>query len=261
MRIILTGYKGFIGSNLLQRLQKENYEVVTYEWGDEFPDIGYDDWVMHLGAISSTTETNVEKVMQQNVEYTNQLIELCASRGAHIQFASSASIYGLKEEFKEDSPVDPRTPYAWSKYMSERHALKFIPWMENQDQCLQIFRYFNVYGSGEKHKGSQASPFHQFEKQAKEIGIIKVFENSENYHRDFIHVDEVIDYHLAFMKIKKSGIFNIGTGKTKSFLDVAHLTIQKHSAIIQTIAMPDNLKHSYQKYTCADMTKTLQALS
>lgn len=261
MRVVLTGYKGFIGSNLLQRLQNEGYEVLTYEWGEEPSSLRYNDWVMHIGAISSTTETNVEKIMEQNYEYSCRLLRKCITYGAHFQFASSASLYGLREEFREDSPVDPRTPYAWSKYFFERYASKHFEYMRDHDRCLQVFRYFNVYGSNEEHKGTQASPFHQFEKQAKETGIIKVFENSENYHRDFIHVDEVIDYHLAFMKTKESGIFNIGTGKTKSFLDVAHLTIQKYPATIQTIAMPDNLKHSYQKYTCADMTKTLQALS
>lgn len=260
MRIVLTGHKGFIGSNLLQRLQ-EDYEVVTYEWGDGFPLLKYNDWVMHIGAISSTTETNVEKIMERNYEYSCKLLRACIDKGAHFQFASSASVYGLREEFNEDSPVDPRTPYAWSKYFFERYASKHFSYMKLHGRCLQVFRYFNVYGSNEDHKGGQASPFNQFAKQAKETGVIKVFENSENYHRDFIHVDEVVDYHLAFMKTKECGIFNIGTGKTKSFLDVAHLTIQKHPAIIQTIEMPDNLKHSYQKYTCADMTKTLKAIS
>lgn len=261
MRVILTGHKGFIGSNMLKALEERHIETLTFEWGDEFPDPKYDDWVIHMGAISSTTETNVEKIMKRNVDYTHQLLKLCASRGAHFQFSSSASVYGLKRDFTEDAPVDPRTPYAWSKYMSERDTLNLMEWMKNQQQSLQVFRYFNVYGPGEDHKGGQASPYHQFTKQAKEKGVIKVFENSENYLRDFIHVDEVVNYHLRFMDINCCGIYNIGRGVAKSFLDVAKEVASVYNAEIVEIPMPENLKHSYQEYTVADMTKTWKVLN
>lgn len=246
---------------MLKRLLSEGYDVLTYEWGDDLPFPDYNDFVIHIGAISSTTETNVEKIMEQNVDYTHRLMQRCASRGAHLQFASSASIYGLKENFAEDAPVDPRTPYAWSKYMSERDAFKIMDWMQHNSQSLQIFRYFNVYGEGEEHKGSQASPYYQFTKQAKETGVIKVFENSEKYCRDFIHVNEVIDYHLRFMRVECCGIYNIGTGKAKSFLKVAREIASVYNAEIVEITMPKNLEHSYQKYTVANMTKTWKTLN
>lgn len=252
MKILLTGHKGFIGSHLLKKLKEENHEVSTYEWGEILPPIIEQDWVIHIGAISSTTEKDIEKVMLQNVDFTTHLYKACKKYGVNFQFASSASLYGLNNEFKETSPLDPRTPYAWSKYLCERYIKERIG-----GNITQIFRYFNVYGpEGEEHKGSQASPYCQFKKQAEQNGVIKVFEGSENYHRDFIHISEVVDYHLRFLKCQQSGVFNIGTGTTKSFLDVA----KSFSVPIEEIPMPDILKQSYQKYTCADMTRTNQTI-
>jgi ADP-L-glycero-D-manno-heptose 6-epimerase len=117
---------------------------------------------------------------------------------------------------------------------------------------IQIFRYFNVYGPHEDHKGDQASPFHKFREQAK-TGTIKIFEGSENFKRDFIHVDEVIKVHRKLLIFLGSGIWNVGTGKTMSFLDVARLAADEFSAKIETIPMP--ILGGYQMYTCADMTK------
>jgi ADP-L-glycero-D-manno-heptose 6-epimerase len=253
MKILVTGYKGFVGSHLVNTLRKKGHEVDTFELGELLTPINYFDWVMHVGAISSTTEKNVEKIMGQNLDATITLYEMCRMYGVNFQFSSSGSVYGLNEEFKEDSPVDPRTPYAWSKYLCERYILN-----NPMKPVTQIFRYFNVYGpENEEHKGSQASPHCQFKKQKEKNGFIKVFKGSENYQRDFIHVSEIVDYHLKFLKCKESGIFNLGRGKTESFLDVA----KTFNVPIEEIEMPENLKCSYQKYTCADMTKTKKVLS
>jgi ADP-L-glycero-D-manno-heptose 6-epimerase len=251
MKILLTGYKGFIGSHLHNRLQQEGHEVDVFEWGEFLPKVNLYEWVIHVGAISSTTEKDVEKIMRQNVNFTISLYELCKSLNVNFQYSSSASVYGLNKIFEETSPVDPRTPYAWSKYFCENYILN------NPGQITtQLFRYFNVYGpEGEEHKGNQASPFCQFTKQAQDTGVIKLFENSENYHRDFIHVSEVAHYHIKFLTDKRSGVFNIGRGKTMSFLDVAKQIAEKYDARIETIPMPEILKSSYQEYTCADMRK------
>lgn len=254
MKILLTGHKGFIGSHMLHFL-KDEHKVDTFEWGDEYPKVKKYDWVIHLGAISSTTETNVEKIMMQNYDFSVELYKDCRHEQVNFQFASSASVYGLKQSFNEDDPVDPRTPYSWSKYMFEKYVME-----HKQTATVQLFRYFNVYGSGEEHKGSQASPFCQFEKQAKETSVIKVFENSEKYQRDFIHVSQIVTFHKLFMKKNVSGIFNLGNGVTRSFMDVAEQIAPLYDAEIQTIPMPDNLKHSYQEYTCADMKKTWKVL-
>ena len=107
----------------------------------------------------------------------------------------------------------------------------------------------------EGHKGNQASPYTKFTKQAQEDKIIKVFEGSENYKRDFICVNDVCQIHEKMFQIDKSGIWNVGTGKPVSFDTVARTIADKHGAEIKYITMPDNLKSQYQKYTCADLTK------
>lgn len=251
MKILLTGHKGFIGSHMLTALENAGHFVDTYEWGDnQLPSVMEQDWVIHIGAISATTEKDIEKVLTQNLDFSIQLYDACKMYGVNLQYSSSASVYGLNREFTEESPLDPRTPYAWSKYLFERHVRK-----HSSGSIVQGFRYFNVYGSGEGHKGGQASPQTQFTKQAKDTGKIKVFHNSDKYHRDFISVESVIQYHLKFLECKASGVFNIGTGETKSFLDVASDIASKHNAEIVEIPMPENLKNSYQEYTCADMSK------
>jgi ADP-L-glycero-D-manno-heptose 6-epimerase len=256
MNILLTGHRGFIGSHMYRALLAAEHDVRTYEWGQDLDllDTSDRDVCVHIGGISSTTERDVDKVMRQNYDFSCCLLDRCMNTGTHFQYSSSASVYGMNTEFREDSPVDPRTPYAWSKYMFERYALKS---QEFANYRIQGFRYFNVYGpTGEEHKGSQASPFAQFARQAQETGEIVVFENSDQYLRDFIPVEMVVDYHLRFLNCSASGVFNIGTGQARSFQSVA----ETFGVPIRTIPMPEHLKSSYQAYTCADMTKTNLAL-
>ena len=247
MNILLTGYKGFIGSHMLTALQRAGHNVSTYEWSEgPLPSVMEQEWVIHMGAISSTTERDVDKVLRQNFDFSRQLYDVCKTFGVNFQYSSSASVYGLVSTFKEDTPVDPRTPYAWSKYLFERYVRD-----HSAGAVVQGFRYFNVYGpEGEEHKGNQASPFMQFKQQAETKGKIQVFEGSEHYLRDFVHVSKVVDTHLNFLYNTNSGLWNLGTGNTMSFMDVA----KSFNVPIETIPMPDNLKDSYQKYTCADMS-------
>lgn len=253
MKILLTGHRGFIGSNMLQALNGMEHEVDTFEWADgPYPGVIDYDWVIHMGAISSTTERDVDRVFTQNYDFSVGLFDDCKRFGVNLQYSSSASVYGLVSTFNEDAPPDPCTPYAWSKYLFERHHTR-----HQGGNTVQGFRYFNVYGPGEDHKGTQASPYHQFAKQAQETGRIRVFEGSENYLRDFVPVQDVVAMHLRFLTRPVSGIFNIGTGKTRSFRQVA----EQFGVPIDEIPMPENLKNSYQMYTCADMTRTYQALN
>lgn len=251
--ILITGNKGFIGQHAVNKLTKLNIPFITFEWGEVLPSLDNISHIMHFGAISSTTETNVEKIMLQNYEFTVNLMKMAGERNIHFQWSSSASVYGLKNEFSETSPVDPKSPYAWSKYLIEHYYNT-----HSFTNIIQGFRYFNVYGDyGEEHKGNQASPYHTFRKQLKETGIIKIFENSENYIRDFIHVNDVLDIQFKFLSIPESGIWNIGTGKPKSF----RLVAEEIGTNIIEIPMPNELKTSYQKYTCADLTKLNQTLT
>jgi ADP-L-glycero-D-manno-heptose 6-epimerase len=247
MKILLTGYKGFIGSHMFRALEAHGHQVDVYDWGEILPSIMEQDWVIHMGAISSTTERDVEKVMQQNVDFTLQLYEACHTFGVNFQYSSSASVYGLVSTFREDAEPDPRTPYAWSKYLTERHIQR-----HPMGARAQIFRYFNVYGpEGEEHKGSQASPYAQFKRQAETIGKIQVFEGSDRFLRDFVPVSRIVETHLKFLNVKESGVWNVGTGTPRSFMSVA----KEFGVPIETVPMPDILKDSYQKYTCADMTR------
>ena len=249
MNILITGHQGFIGKNMVNSLHENDHDLFYFEWGDDLPNIKDMDWVIHLGAITSTTDRNVDKIMVQNYDFSCWVIEQCAHHEVNLQYASSASIYGLGSSFKEIALPDPRTPYAWSKYMVERYATKYIK--SNCKSIIQGFRYFNVYGPHEDHKNDQASPFHRFPIQLEREGHVTLFEGSDNYKRDFIHVDDVINIHKRFFNINKSGIWNVGSGSPMSFLDVA----KQFTTNIKTIPMPEILKSSYQKYTCADLTR------
>jgi len=252
MRVLVTGYKGFIGQNLVQYIyDNTDWSVDLYEWGDSnMPSVMEQDWVIHIGAISSTTERDLDKVMRQNVDFTRQLFNACKTYGVNFQYSSSASVYGFGTDFKETAMPDPRTPYAWSKYLCEYYHKQ-----HQGGNIVHGFRYFNVYGNQEEHKGNQGSPVSQFSKQA-ESGKIKLFHNSDNYLRDFIAVEDICRVHVEYIKrVKDSGVWNIGTGKATSFQHVADLISRKYDSSIEYIEMPEILKSSYQTYTCADTSK------
>jgi ADP-L-glycero-D-manno-heptose 6-epimerase len=126
---------------------------------------------------------------------------------------------------------------------------------------VQGFRYFNVWGKYEDHKADQASPYSKFTQQALTEGEIRLFENSNRYYRDFVPVETVIDVHKQFLKIKKSGIWNLGTGIPTSFQSIAEEISNKYNVPIRYISMPQNLKSQYQVYTCADLTKLKNTLN
>lgn len=259
MRVFVTGHKGFIGRNLINSLPSD-WHISTFDIKDnpfarpaslhiEMQNL---DAVIHLGAISSTTETNVQKVIDQNLTWSIELAEICKKHNIMLQFASSASVYGKYDmQMKESNICKPLNIYAQSKYLFEQYLLT----QDSKDFIWQAFRYFNVYGRHEHHKETQASPFTQFAKQAKETGVIKVFEGSEHYYRDFIHVDQVVDTHLKMLNKYQSGIFNVGTGKPRSFMDIAKDIAVAYNADIEIIPFPEHLKAHYQHYTCADTSK------
>lgn len=253
MKILVTGHRGFIGQNLVKYIQQHtDWEVNGWEWGDSaFPKVEGNDWVIHLGAISSTAEQDVEKILWQNTEFSKILFKSCQINYVNLQYASSASVYGLKNDFKETSKCVPQNPYAWSKYLFER-------WIKKQGiayGCVaQGFRYFNVYGNHEDHK-DQPSPVTTFKNQALRDKQIKLFENSDQYLRDFICVDDICRVHLDFIRnVRHSGIWNLGTGKTTSFQQIANTVAKKLAVDIKYVSMPEVIKPSYQAYTCSDNT-------
>lgn len=240
MNILVTGHRGFIGSNLIKRLKELGHRTTGYEWGEQFPGYEYD-WIVHLGAISSTNEKNVDKLISQNYQFSVWLFETCKRYGINLQYASSAGVYGNSSTFSESDQVIPMSPYAWTKYLFEKYVHS-----KNYSLIAQGFRYFNVHGPGEEHK-SQPSPYELFSRQDE----ITLFKGSENIKRDFVPVEKVVQTHVEFFKVPESGVWNIGSGRATSFLEVA----QTFNKPIRYVDMPEDLKKNYQYYTCADLTK------
>jgi ADP-L-glycero-D-manno-heptose 6-epimerase len=252
MKILITGHLGFIGKNLYSFLARKGYKVDGYDLAtnpDHFPAVYNYDWVIHLGANSNTTEKDLNKILKENFEFSTRLYEQCAKHDVKFQYASSASVYGLDSNFKEDEFCKPANPYAFSKYM-------FDCFLSLGAKQYQGFRYFNVYGNGEEQKGNQSSPIHKFTKQAYQNKEIKVFKNSQRYLRDFVCVEDVCEMHLKFLKRPDLvGVWNIGTGKPVSFLHVAEIIQKDNNCKITEIDFPEELKNQYQEFTCADLTK------
>ena len=244
MRILITGYKGFIGQNMVKAL--EGHTLSYYEWGEPEYDLSNLDLVIHLGAISDTRCRDWAALKRQNIDFTINLIDQCQHLNLPLQISSSASVYGLKNTtFKETDLPDPANMYAQSKGIIENYFNQIQP-----TSPIQLFRYFNVYGPHEDHKGDQASPFHKFKLLSVE-GCIKLFEGSNEFKRDFVPVQTVIDIHKAFFNIKESGIWNIGSGIARSFLSVA----EEIGGPIEFIPMPEDLKSGYQAFTKANLDK------
>lgn len=251
MKILVTGHQGFIGQNMVKHLTACGHTVEGYEYGPDktLPGVSGLDAVVHLGAISSTTERDINKILEQNLLFSIDLLSVCNKLGVKFQYASSASVYGKGPNFSESAAGQPQSLYAWSKYAFDQYV-KAGTWRIS----VQGFRYFNVYGDHEDHKGNQSSPVTKFRKQARETGKISVFEDSVRYLRDFVCADDVCQVHEKFLCVDQTGIWNVGTGNTRSFLEVAETVAEKENAQVVEIAMPADLKQQYQEYTCAELT-------
>jgi len=255
-RVLITGAGGFIGGNLAAYLSHRGYQVTKFDinLGDSgLPNVFDQDIVIHLGANSNTTEKDLKKILKQNFEFSKQLFDLCASVDVKFQYASSASVYGTGRSFNEDDFCKPISPYAFSKYM-------FDCWLLNQHYPYQGFRYFNVYGLGENKKGNQASPISKFIKQAYREGEISLFEKSDKVKRDFVSVDDVCEIHYKMLVKEESGVFNVGTGSSISFTEVARLIQSKITCEIKEIPMPKDLIGQYQRLTKANNSKLLKVI-
>lgn len=244
MRILITGHKGFIGGRAVEFFS-QNHEIFTYDWHPtKRPSLKSIDCVMHFGAISSTTEKDIEKVLRQNLDFSIWLYNEASHHAKLFQYSSSASVYGRTNHFTESGPVDPQSPYAWSKYLFERYVRN-----NPCDMITQAFRYFNVYGRGEEHK-EQPSPHTAFERQARQNNEIILYEGEA--HRDFVPVETVLNIHQRFLSIPKSGVWNVGTGKTTTFSQIAQQIAKEFKVPIRIKEMPENMIDQYQWYTCAN---------
>lgn len=241
--IILTGSQGFIGKNFKSKLENiiELDKHNCWEFLDTFNKWDEVSLILHQGAISSTTETDINKIHKWNVDYTLRLFEYAIQYQIPVKYASSASVYGTMD----GTIVNPLNYYAISK-------LQIDYWVEdNMDRfkSIQGFRYFNVYGDGEQNKGDQASPVSKFTKQIKETGTLNLFEGSDKFLRDFIWVGDLVE--IVINNNRSSGIYDLGTGNPVSFQNVAECVASKYNGSINYIPFPQHLVGKYQDYTCA----------
>jgi len=250
MRVLVTGHEGFIGRNMMSWLHQQGYHVDGWEWGDsDFPDVRSYKWVIHLGAIADMTETDVDKVLHQNFEFSQRLFKECNENGVHLQYASSSSVYGNTKDFSEYAPCHPQTAYAWSKYLFDR-------WVFQQKSAILVqgFRYFNVYGKWMHIRGRRANAIYKWRQQARKEGYIEVWENAEHVKRDWTWVGDVCRLHTDFMNtVVGSGIWNCGSGLPHSFLDIAEYIAEQEGVEIRTIEVPDSEKQRWRQNTCANL--------
>jgi ADP-L-glycero-D-manno-heptose 6-epimerase len=213
--------------------------------------------VFHMGACSSTTESNGRYLMKNNYEYSVVLAELCQRRRVPLVYASSASVYGNGDQgFVETRRAErPLNGYAYSKFLFDEHVRRLLA---SGRRCPLVgLRFFNVFGPQENHKGKMASVIFHFFQEIQAGRPLNLFEGSENFRRDFVSVSDVAKVALHFHRHPEvSGVFNVGTGSAESFETLADLVLQAMpSGKKNHIPFPDELRGKYQAYTQADLTQ------
>jgi len=298
---VVTGGAGFIGANIVRALNDRGIDDVLVvddlEVSERFKNVGdceiahcldKGDFlksleagrfanqlnaVLHEGACSDTMEQNGRYVMENNYEYSKTLLHFCQQGKIPLVYASSASVYGAGPEFREARQCEaPLNVYGNSKLRFDQYVQRILPRRTAQITGL---RYFNVYGDREQHKGRMASVAFQFFNQYRRSGHVNLFRGSGGYddgeqRRDFISVEDVMAVNLFFLDHPdKSGIFNVGTGRSQSFNDIAMAVINsvrcaegepalslnqlQSQGVIRYVDFPGGLKAKYQSFTQADI--------
>lgn len=281
--IIVTGGAGFIGSNIIKALNDKGHtdilvvdnlkdgtkfanltdlNIADYMDKEDFlislladEDFGDVEAIFHEGACSSTTEWDGKYMMDNNYQYSKELLHWCLEHQVPFLYASSAATYGGRNaDFIEERQYEePLNVYGYSKMLFDHYVRNILP--EAQSQVCG-FRYFNVYGPREGHKGSMASVAFHLNTQLNNGENPKLFEGSDGFKRDFIYVEDVAFVNLWFWENGVSGIFNCGTGRAESFQEVADAALKYHqNGEIEYIPFPEKLKGRYQAFTLADQTK------
>jgi ADP-L-glycero-D-manno-heptose 6-epimerase len=297
---VVTGAAGFIGSRLVAALNRagvsEILAVDNLENVDKLPNLaaceiedyldkrqfiarlqagqfdGAIEAVLHQGACSDTMAADGRYVMENNYRYSCSLLDWCQEEEVPLLYASSAAVYGAGAAgFREARECEaPLNVYGYSKFLFDQYVRRVLPGCTAQ---VAGFRYFNVYGPNEAHKGRMASVAYHAWNQLAADGRVKLFVGSGGYadgaqRRDFIHVDDVIKVNLHFLERRElSGIFNCGTGRAQSFNELAAAVINaargtRASAVelaaqklIEYIPFPPRLAARYQSFTEADLTR------
>lgn len=310
MTYIVTGAAGFIGSNIVKALNERGIRKIIavddLTDGTKIANLSdcdiLDYWdknefmnaiicqhqftfknihaVFHEGACSDTMEHNGVFMMANNYRYTHDLFLWCQENKIPLLYASSAAVYGGGAVFKEDRKYEkPLNVYGYSKFLFDQVLRRYMK--KGLKSQTVGFRYFNVYGINEQHKGRMASvAFHHFNQYQKD-GFVSLFGEYDGYangeqKRDFVSVEDVVKVNLYFLEHPEiSGIFNLGTGHAQSFNDLAVATVNACRAaenkpplslselveqkIIRYIDFPDALKGKYQSFTQADLTQLRNA--
>ncbi len=291
--IIVTGGAGFIGSNLVKALNLRgrtdiivvddlsngakfvnlvDCEIADYLDQQDFiqriqaADHHFDaiDVIFHQGACSTTTEWDGRYMMNINYEYSKTLLAFAAQKQCPLIYASSAAVYGAGTIFKEQRQYEqPLNVYGYSKFLFDQYVRAQLPTLHSQ---VVGMRYFNVYGPREQHKDSMASVAFHFNNQLHDTGKMRLFAGNDGYadgaqQRDFIYVGDVADVNLWFYDNPDvSGIFNVGTGRSQTFNDVAQAVQAFHGkGDIEYIAFPEHLQGRYQSFTEADISLLREA--
>lgn len=292
--IVVTGGAGFIGSNIVKGLNLEgrqdivivddltdgtkfrnivDCDILDYLDKDDFLEhirLGKSfpekiDVVFHEGACSSTTEWDGRFMMRNNYEYSKYLLHYCLDFRIPFIYASSAAVYGDGTVFQESMEYDaPLNVYGYSKFQFDQY-IRHLMRRECNSQIVGL-RYFNVYGPREQHKGTMASVAFHLHNQLLKGDIVKLFEGSGGYdngeqRRDFIYVDDVVAVNLWFWNNPtQCGIYNVGTGRSQTFNDVANAVIDWHGrGKIKYIPFPEHLKGYYQNFTQAGINALRKA--
>ncbi|GED22648.1 ADP-glyceromanno-heptose 6-epimerase [Halomonas halmophila] len=295
--IVVTGGAGFIGSNLVKALNQRGRDdilvVDDLRDGTKFINLAdctlgdyldKDDFlarvraalngesshlppieaVFHEGACSDTTEWDGRFMLENNFEYSKELLHFCQLKGIPFLYASSAAIYGGSEVFREDPEHEkPLNVYGYSKLLFDQYVRARHDEFESQ---VVGFRYFNVYGPREQHKGKMASVAFHHHTQISGGENLKLFGAWDGYaagmqSRDFIYVGDVVDVNLWFLdNPQASGIFNLGTGRAEPFKAIGEAVIDYYGkGEIEYIDFPESLKGRYQSYTRADVERLREA--
>lgn len=286
--IIVTGGAGFIGSNIVKALNqsgrrdilvvdnlkdgrkfaslveldiadymdKEEFLVSIMAGEEQDNDI---EAVFHLGACSATTEWDGKYMMDNNYQYSKELLHYCLEYRIPFIYASSAATYGGRSDhFIESREYErPLNVYGYSKFLFDEYVRNILP---EADSPVVGLRYFNVYGPHETHKGSMASVAFHLNSQIVSGQNPRLFIGSENFKRDFIYVDDVAAVNLWCWQQRVSGIFNCGSGRAESFQTVAQAVLDfHHHSKIDYIPFPQHLQGHYQTFTQADLTRLRNA--
>ena len=290
--IVVTGGAGFIGSNVVYKLNQmgEDKIVIVDELlsGDKWRNLNglkyaeylhkddfinmiiedtlnfHIDSIIHLGACSATTEKDADYLHDNNVQYSIELLKYCLPRKSRFIYASSAATYGDGKQGYDDNTENldelrPLNMYGYSKHIFDL----WVQRMKLADKVVGL-KYFNVFGPNESHKGDMRSVVHKAYEQVRDTGKVQLFKSHHpdykdgEQKRDFIYVKDAVDMTLYFLdKPDKNGLYNVGTGKANTWNDLvtALFNAMNKPVNIEYIDMPEHLRGKYQYFTEANMAK------